>query len=102
VCRYSLLHEVGPNGSIKVIHPDARGTSGAPDLDYQGPSCALDVADAGPSTLEEIALLLNINRERARQIEAAALVKLRASRLRELADESKPLGRERVNSAWPW
>lgn len=39
-------------------------------------SCALDVADRGGTTLVEIASLLGVGKERARQIEEDALVKL--------------------------
>ena len=70
VCPYSLLYEVTDRGGLKILHPDA---SGAPDLDYQGPSCALDEADAGEHTLEEVAVVLNISRERVRQLEDAGL-----------------------------
>lgn len=65
-CPYSLLYEVTPKGGLKILHPDANGD---PDPDYDGPSCALDVADAGPHTLEEVATYLNISRERVRQLE---------------------------------
>ena len=36
-------------------------------------SCSLDTADAGPHTLEEVAVLLNVSRERVRQLEEAGL-----------------------------
>gem|GEM_PF-3002015 len=70
VCRFSLLYEVTERGGLKVLHPDANGE---PDPDYDGPSCALDVADAGAHTLEEVGAYLNISRERVRQLEEAAL-----------------------------
>jgi hypothetical protein len=60
---------VTERGGLKILHPDANGD---PDPDYAGPSCALDVADAGPHTLEEVAVSLNISRERVRQLEEAA------------------------------
>jgi len=84
VCEHSLLFEVGPNGSIKILHPDAHGD---PDPDYQGPSCALDVAEAGEHTLEEIAPLLNVSNERVRQIEADAVEKVARSSLALLLTE---------------
>jgi transcriptional regulator with XRE-family HTH domain len=40
-------------------------------------SCALDVADEGPHTLDEVGQALGITRERVRQIEEAALPRLR-------------------------
>ena len=39
-------------------------------------SCALDVADAGPHSLQAIGDALGMTRERVRQIEAAALLSL--------------------------
>jgi DNA-directed RNA polymerase sigma subunit (sigma70/sigma32) len=42
-------------------------------------TCALDVADRGGVTLAEIADLLGITRERARQIDSTALAKLRVA-----------------------
>jgi hypothetical protein len=50
--------------------------------------CALTVANEGPHTLEEIAQVLGMTRERARQIEEAATEKLhRNVALRRLYDE---------------
>jgi hypothetical protein len=42
------------------------------------PSCSLDVADDGAHTLEEVAAVLGVTRERVRQIESIALRSLRA------------------------
>ncbi|MFY3742456.1 sigma factor-like helix-turn-helix DNA-binding protein [Anaeromyxobacter sp. Red801] len=39
-------------------------------------TCALDVADRGPLTLDEVGKILGVTRERVRQIEVAALEKL--------------------------
>jgi len=51
-------------------------------------SCALDVADRGGTTLEEAGAMMNLTRERIRQVEVKALVKLEAldgiSEMREL------------------
>lgn len=45
------------------------------------PTCALDVADEGGVTLEEIGALMHLTRERIRQVEALALRKLRKADL---------------------
>jgi len=42
-----------------------------------GGSCALDLADLGGMTLEEVGAHLNVSRERIRQIEENALRKMR-------------------------
>jgi len=47
-----------------------------------GETCSLDVADRGEQTLETIGAILRVTRERVRQIEARALVKIRAARER--------------------
>jgi DNA-directed RNA polymerase sigma subunit (sigma70/sigma32) len=39
-------------------------------------TCALDVADRGGITLEEVGRLLNLTRERVRQLEAEALTEI--------------------------
>lgn len=47
----------------------------------QDESCALDVADRGPHTLEMVAQVLHVTRERIRQMEADALTRVRLRRL---------------------
>jgi DNA-directed RNA polymerase sigma subunit (sigma70/sigma32) len=42
-------------------------------------SCALDIADQGGTAIETVGELLNVTRERIRQIEAQALSKLTSS-----------------------
>ncbi|HEX8907607.1 MAG TPA: sigma factor-like helix-turn-helix DNA-binding protein, partial [Anaeromyxobacteraceae bacterium] len=41
-------------------------------------TCALDVADRGGITLEEVGTIMNLTRERIRQVETRGLLKLRA------------------------
>jgi hypothetical protein len=70
-CRFHLYVDVNPrNGSLKLNFPDREPWE-------IGETCALDVAERGGLTLEEIGRLLNVTRERARQVEQGALVKLR-------------------------
>jgi hypothetical protein len=69
-CRFHLYLEVNPTtGSIKLNHPDREPW----ELEE---SCALDVAEQGAHTYEAIGQVLNVTRERARQLEEAALAKL--------------------------
>lgn len=71
-CRHHIAIEVQPNGSIVVGYPDR-------PVEEMTASCSLDVADQGPVTLEQVGALLNLTRERIRQIEAEALLKLAAA-----------------------
>lgn len=72
-CRYHLAIEVNPeSGSIKIVFPTL-------ELEQMGATCALDVADAGGATLERVGELTNVTRERARQIEVKACLKLAAA-----------------------
>ncbi|MFH1531266.1 MAG: sigma factor-like helix-turn-helix DNA-binding protein [Pseudomonadota bacterium] len=70
-CKYHLYIDVNPStGSIKVNFPEMEV--------WQMPfTCALDVADKGGITLEEIGYIMNLTRERVRQLEATALEKIR-------------------------
>lgn len=69
-CRHHLYLDVNPStGTIKLNFPDL-------EVWELTDSCALDVADRGPTSLEDISLLMNITRERVRQIETQALTKL--------------------------
>lgn len=70
-CKYHLYIDVNPNtGSIKVNFPDL-------EVWELKQSCALDVAQQGGITLEEVGEILNLTRERIRQVEVRGLMKLR-------------------------
>ncbi len=71
-CQHHLYLTVNPNGSIKITFPDVE------PWEMQR-SCALDEADQGGHTLEEIGERMNLTRERARQIEVNAFGKLRVA-----------------------
>lgn len=74
-CKYHLYLDVNPDtGSIKLNFPHLEPWE-LPE------SCSLDVAERGGITLEEVGHLNNITRERVRQMEVKAVLKLR--RLRE-------------------
>lgn len=69
-CAHHLYLDVVRRGSLKLNFPDLEPG------ELETPSCVLDVADAGGATIERVGELLNVTRERARQIEQAALSKL--------------------------
>ena len=71
-CRYHLAHRGYSEHQL------------APSRD-----CALDVANEGPHTREEVAAVLGMSDERLRQIEKRALARLKRNEtLRRLHDES--------------
>jgi hypothetical protein len=73
-CKYHLYIDVHPvRGSIKVNFPDL-------EVWEMTETCALDVADRGGITLEEVGEIMNLTRERVRQVETAGLAKLAAIR----------------------
>ena len=70
-CRYHLFLDVNPTtGSIKINFPGA-------EVWQLEETCALDVAERGGITLEEVGDIMNLTRERIRQVEASGLDKLR-------------------------
>lgn len=71
-CKYHLYIDVHPvRGSIKVNFTDV-------EVWEMTETCALDIADRGGITLEEVGEIMNLTRERVRQVETAGLGKLAA------------------------
>jgi hypothetical protein len=71
-CKYHLYIDVHPvRGSIKVNFTDM-------EVWEMTETCALDIADRGGITLEEVGEIMNLTRERVRQVETAGLSKLAA------------------------
>src|SRR3954469_12670574 len=92
-CKHHLFIDVSPRtGAIKLNFPDLEVW----DL---GESCALDVADRGGTTLEDVGAIMNLTRERIRQVEVKALAKLEALQdmyaLRDYVEEG-PVGKRRL------
>lgn len=80
-CKYHLYLDVNPRtGSIKLNFPGL-------EVWELTETCALDVADRGGITLEEVGEVLNLTRERIRQVESKGLKKLR-----EVHEEQEPEG----------
>ncbi len=72
-CRHHLALDINPDtGSIKLNYPHL-------EIWEMSETCSLDVADRGEGTLEAVGALVNIVRERIRQVEVTALLKLRRS-----------------------
>lgn len=70
-CKYHLYLDVNPRtGSIKLNFPDL-------EVWELPETCALDVAERGGMTLEEVGELLNLTRERIRQVESKGIDKIR-------------------------
>jgi predicted DNA-binding protein (UPF0251 family) len=79
-CKYNLGLDVDPeNGTVKVAFPEGPPERMEVDVDRMGPSCALDLADKGGLTMEEVGDAMNITRQRVEQLEKEALQKLRAA-----------------------
>ncbi len=85
-CKHHLYLDVNPNtGSVKLNFPDK-------EIWELPHTCALDVADQGGITLEEVGDIMNLTRERVRQVEALGLSKLKAATDGEDGEDG-PLGR---------
>lgn len=88
-CAHHLYLEATSTGQIRLRFPDLEPWE-------LTESCALDVADRQGTSAEEVADVLNLTRERVRQLEVAALEKLRArEELEDLRD-----GFEEDTSSW--
>lgn len=70
-CKYHLYLDVNPRtGSVKLNFPDK-------ELWELADTCALDVADRGGITLEEVGTIMNLTRERVRQVETRGITQMR-------------------------
>ena len=92
-CKHHLYLDVSAKtGAIKLNFPDL-------EVWEMTDTCALRVADRGGSTLEEVGTIMNLTRERVRQVEVKGLAKLEALsemyELREYVDEG-PVGKRRL------
>ena len=70
-CEHHLYLDVNPeSGAIKLNFPHL-------EVWEMAETCSLDVADRGGITLEEVGAILNLTRERIRQVEVRGLLKIR-------------------------
>lgn len=81
-CKYHLYLDVNPEtGTIHLNYPDLEPWELAE-------SCSLDVAERGGVTLEEVGEIMNLTRERIRQIEVRGMLRLKLSEtMQEIAGE---------------
>lgn len=85
-CVHHLYLDVSARtGSIKLNFPDL-------EPDELTESCALDVADDGGATLERVGEIMNLTRERIRQLEVRALAKCVAADEMEALRDFAPVG----------
>ncbi len=69
-CRHHLYCDPNGVGSLVINFPDL-------DVHELPETCALDAAERGAMTLEEVGDTMNLTRERVRQLEVKGLAKLR-------------------------
>ena len=82
-CKHHLYLDVNPEtGSIKINFPDLEPWE-------MNETCALDVADRSGITLEEVGEIMNLTRERIRQVEVRGLLKLKMTPALEAFDDSR-------------
>ena len=79
-CAHHLYLDADPvTGQLKLNAPDL-------ELDQMAETCSLDVAERDDGcTLEEVGEIMNLTRERIRQIEVSGLIKIKVG-LRQLAE----------------
>lgn len=76
-CSEHLYLDVNPaTGTIKFNFPDR-------ELDELRATCALDVADEGMHTLEQVGEFMNLTRERVRQVEVRGFFSLQAALMKD-------------------
>ena len=79
-CKHHLYLDVNERiGSVKINFPDL-------EPDELAETCAMRVAMRGGATLEEVGEIMNLTRERIRQLEARGLANLRGE-ARSLAED---------------
>ena len=70
-CQHHLYLDVSARtGAIKLNFPDL-------EVWDMNETCALDIADRGGTTLEDVGAIMNLTRERIRQVEVRGLCKIK-------------------------
>jgi hypothetical protein len=71
-CKFNLFLDVRADGVLRLNFPGQ-------EIEELLNSCALDLAEHGPRTLEQVALIMGMSKERARQLEDSAFTKLKTT-----------------------
>lgn len=80
-CKHHLYLDVNERtGSVKITFPDR-------EVDELTETCSKRIEMRGGLTLEEVADVMNLTRERIRQLQSRALAKLKAASIPDLADD---------------
>ena len=83
-CRYHLYLDIDEiSGGLRLNFPDL-------ELEDMPMTCALDIAEKGGLTLEEISSVFHVTRERVRQMETIAIKKL----------QNKPIVKRELRQHW--
>ena len=87
-CKYHLYLDVNPvTGTIKINFPEKEIW----ELEH---TCALDLAEEGAQSFEEIGRRMNLTRERIRQLNHDCLSKMQEGVFPEGNDDSLPVAQE--------
>lgn len=82
-CKYNLFLDVERTGSIKFNFRHL-------EPEEMVESCVLDIADKGGVILNDVGRAMNVTRERIRQLEAAAIRKLKRNPNLEAPEDTSP------------
>lgn len=82
-CRYHLAVDVQASGALTINFPDR-------EIDELLDTCALDVAERGGLTREDVAARMNLTRERVRQLEELSIWTLPDEQIRQLQEARQP------------
>lgn len=84
-CKFNLYLDVNPKtGAVKFNFPDI-------EPEEMTHSCVLDVTDTGYQTLEQVAIIMNMTRERIRQVEVTAMAKVGPGLRQHVEDGESPV-----------
>lgn len=81
-CKYNLFLDVMRNKKGQVTSVVENKGVNCPSQVPPGESCALDVAERGPKSMDDVGALLRLRRQRIEQLEKELLIKLREAAIK--------------------